>query len=162
MTNSAKSAAAKFWTEVFCVIGVFILTNFVLYSFLGNTLFNGNRLEIQNHDTYLVIPKGFLIAVTFALLLILSYVLRWIHALTIGKVIVIVLSVLSTLLLVGHFVIWWASLLWIDHLSASIYSEINGKDRIQSDLLVHTALTLTLGVVALIDLILVHKLVKRH
>jgi len=152
----------KLTIEIFWIVGVVILSNLILYSILGDLLTNGRLLEIQNHDTFLIVPKTHLISLTFIAVLLYMYLLRWIYSKEINRTRTIISEALSTVLLISLLIPWLKSLKVIHVLGTSLYTEIKGIDRVQMTLLYHAALTLVLGLVALFDMTMGYKLIRKN
>ena len=147
-------------TEVFWLIGMFILAYWVLYSMLGKSLSNGRVLEIQKHDSYYIVPKSLLIILTFVLLSVLMYVLRWFHFLRIEKRMVVTILSLATIVLGVLFLQWLNELGFVRQLDEVTYMKQNETDRIQMTLLSHIVFTIAVGFVVLLDMALVLKIVS--
>ena len=161
MRHALNTMAKRIRTEIFWIIGLVVLTNLIWYSILGGLLSNGRLLEIQIHDTYLIVPKLFLVGLTFLVLLLFMYLLRWIHARTINRTLTIFTVVLTTVLLILLLFSWLTSLQEVHDLGRSLYMEINGTDRVQVTLLSHATLTLAVGIVTLFDMTMGYKLIVK-
>src|SRR5689334_5086282 len=98
-----KHMGKRIRTELFWILGVGILTNLIWYSILGDLLSNGRPLEVQNHDTYLIVPKSLLIGLTFFVLLLITYLLRWINSVTMTRTLTIFAVVLTSIVLIFLF-----------------------------------------------------------
>lgn len=138
------------------------MTQLIWYSILGHLLFNGRLLEIQDHDTYIIVPKLFLIGLTFLVLLLFMYILRWIHSGAINRTVMIFAVVVITIVLIFLFFDWLSRLENIRGLGRSWHTEINGLDRIPMTLLSHATLTFAIGLLALFDMTIGYKLISKR
>ena len=148
-------------TELLWLQGVVTLTYFIWYSILGHLLINGRLLEIQNHDIYIIVPKLVLVGMTFLVLLLVMYILRWIHSKVINRTVIIFAVVLITIVLIFLFFDWLISLRSIRDFGESWYTEVRGADRIPMALLLHATLTFAVGIVALLDMTIGYKLIVK-
>lgn len=138
-----------------------LLTHLIWWSILGNLTYNGRALEIQDHDTFVIVPKLLLVGLTFAVLVLLMYLFRWVHARAFSEPATIFVVALTTAVLIFLFFSWLSSLQAIQILGRSLYSETKGADRVQMFLLSHAILTFTVGIVALFDMTMAYKLVPK-
>ncbi len=148
-------------TELLWLLGVVTLAYFIWYSILGHLLFNGRLLEIQNHDTYIIVPKLVLVGITFLVLLLVMYVMRWVHSKTINRTAIILAVVLITIVLMFLSFDWLISLRGIRDLGRSWHAEVGGADRVPMALLLHATLTFAVGIVALLDMTIGYKLIVK-
>ncbi|MFD1000271.1 hypothetical protein ACFQ21_13190 [Ohtaekwangia kribbensis] len=148
-------------TELLWLLGVVILAQLVWYSILGQLLFNGRLLEIQDHDAFIIVPKLFLVGLTSLVLLLFMYVLRWIHSKAINRTVIIFAVVVLTIVWIFLFLDWLIGLQNIRDLGKSWHTEINGADRVPMTLLSHASLTFAVGIVALFDMIIGYKLIAK-
>ena len=137
------------------------MTHLIWRSILGDLTYNGRPLEIQDHDTYVIVPKLALVGLTFVLLLSLMYLLRWVHGMTMTPSTTLYIVTVTTIILILLFFTWLTGLRAIDVPWRSLYLEVNGTDRIQMALLSHAVLTFSVGVVALFDLTIGYKLLPK-
>jgi hypothetical protein len=155
------SMGKRLRTELLWLLGIVILIQLVWYSILGQLLFNGRLLEIQDHDTFITIPKLFLVGLTFLVALLFMYVLRWMHSREINRTVMIFAVVVITIVWIFLFLDWLISLQNIRDLGKSWHAEINGADRVSMTLLSHASFTLAVGIVALLDMIIGYKLIVK-
>jgi hypothetical protein len=140
----------KFKTEYYWIFGTGILTHLIWRSILGDLTYNGRPLEIQDHDTYFIVPKLLLVALTFLVILFFMYLLRWVHKRTINKWSIMVILSLTTVMFVFLFFNWLTSLETIQTLGRTLYSETKETDRVQMTLISHATLTFAVGMGALL------------
>jgi hypothetical protein len=152
----------KFKSEISWIMRIVLLTHLIWWSILGNLTYNGRALEIQDYDTFVIVPKLLLVGLTFAVLVLLMYLFRWVHARVFSRPVTIFVVALTTAVLIFLFFSWLSSLQTIRILGRSLYSETKGADRVQMFLLSHATLTFTVSIVALFDITMAYKLVPKR
>jgi hypothetical protein len=78
--------------EVFFILGVASLTLLVGLILFQNKLFDGKDLDLQLHDTYIILPKTFLLLAVFATLLVLVNLARAVYHKLNNKLVNIILG----------------------------------------------------------------------
>ena len=147
--------------EISLVIGVALSSFLVGLILFRNKLFDGKDLDIQFHDTYIVLPKTFILLVIFTILLMLIYFVRAIYHKLNSKPVNVILGTL--LILALTVLVMYVN--WLDgyesHMRA-LYSEQFGDD--SNEIQIEDSLTRTrhlfLVVIGLISAILVAIVMK--
>jgi hypothetical protein len=149
-------------TEVFWLIGIAILTYWIAYSILGDRILNGKTLELQNHDTYIIVPKIPLLVLVFAVLLLIMYLFRWLHATAMNRTVIIFAITTTPIILILLFFRWLSSLEIIREMGQSSVVDLGDINRVQMTLFSHALLTLTLGLLTLFEMTMGYKLVTKR
>ena len=146
----------NFNKEILVVSGIVMLSFGIGLSFFGSHLWNGKPLEIQDHDTYYIVPKSAFLVLVFILLSLIVFLGRWISTLSITRNIAIVVCCAIGIMLLGLFHYCLVRLSLVNDLYPLIHSD-SFRDRIDWSLLQSMTAIIVISVLSVINVVILFK-----